>query len=299
MSKIVVAGLVNVETTVKINSFPIEYSPINFPFFGIKAQASGVGLNIGKALTTLGDEVKLLSMIGKDSAGVIVKKSLNDCGIDTSYIVEKISATPQSVVLYDNTGKRQIYCDLKEIQDCPYEQEIFKKVIKEASIVCLCNINFSRDLLKIAKDNGKIISTDVQVLGDIHDSYNADYMRYAQILFMSNENINEPVEEFVKSLAKEYDNEIIVVGLGSEGALLYVKKDNCIKKIQAVKTREVVNTIGAGDALFSCFIHYYSKNKNPYEALEKAIVFASYKIGVESAADGFLKEEELEKINHL
>jgi ribokinase len=299
MSKIVVAGLVNVETTVKINSFPIEYSPINFPFFGIKAQASGVGLNIGKALTTLGDEVKLLSMIGKDSAGVIVKKSLNDCGIDTSYIVEKISATPQSVVLYDNTGKRQIYCDLKEIQDCPYEQEIFKKVIKEASIVCLCNINFSRDLLKIAKDNGKIIATDVQVLGDIHDSYNADYMRYAQILFMSNENINEPVEEFVKSLAKEYDNEIIVVGLGSEGALLYVKKDNCIKKIQAVKTREVVNTIGAGDALFSCFIHYYSKNKNPYEALEKAIVFASYKIGVESAADGFLKEEELEKINHL
>jgi ribokinase len=299
MSKIVVAGLVNVETTVKINSFPIEYLPINFPFFGIKAQASGVGLNIGKALTTLGDEVELLSMIGKDSTGVIVKKSLNDCGIDTNYIVEKLSATPQSVVLYDNSGKRQIYCDLKEIQDCSYEQEIFKKVIKEASIVCLCNINFSRDLLKIAKDNGKIIATDVQVLGDIHDSYNADYMRYAQILFMSNENINEPVEEFVKNLAKEYDNEIIVVGLGSEGALLYVKKDNCIKKIQAVKTREVVNTIGAGDALFSCFIHYYSKNKNPYEALEKAIVFASYKIGVESAADGFLKEEELEKINHL
>lgn len=80
---------------------------------------------------------------------------------------------------------------------------------------------------------------------------------------------------------------------------MYVKKDNCIKKIQAVKTREVVNRIGAGDALFSCFIHYYSKNRNPYESLEKAVVFASYKIGVESAADGFLKEDELEKITQL
>jgi ribokinase len=299
MNKIVVAGLVNVETTVKINSFPIEYSPINFPFFGIQSQASGVGLNVGKALTTLGDEVKLLSIIGKDSAGLIVKKSLIDCGIDTSYIEETISATAQSVILYDDSGKRQIYCDLKEIQDCSYNQEFFKEVIKDSSIVCLCNINFSRNLLKIARDNGKIIATDVQVLGDIYDAYNADYMKYADILFLSNENIKGSVEEFIKGIAKEYDNEIIVVGLGSEGVLLYVKKDNCIKKIQAVKTREVVNTIGAGDALFSCFIHYYSMDRNAYEALEKAVVFASYKIGVESAADGFLKEDELEKISHL
>lgn len=250
-------------------------------------------------MTTLGDEVKLLSMIGKDSAGLIVKKSLIDCGIDTSYVEETISATAQSVVLYDDSGKRQIYCDLKEIQDCSYDQEVFKEVIKDSLIVCLCNINFSRNLLKIAKDKGKIIATDVQVLGDIYDAYNSDYMKYADILFLSNENIKGSVEEFAKGIAKEYDNEIIVVGLGSEGALLYVKKDNCIKKIQAVKTREVVNTIGAGDALFSCFIHYYSKNRNPYEALEKAVIFASYKIGVESAADGFLKEDELEKINHV
>lgn len=296
MSKIVVAGLVNVETTVKIDSFPIEYSPIHFPFFGVQSQASGVGLNVGKALTTLGDEVKLLSMIGNDPSGVIVENTLKNCGIDTSYIVQKLSATPQTVVLYDNNGKRQIYCDLKEIQDCSYDEETFRKSIEDASIVCLCNINFSRNLLKIAKDNNKIIATDVQVLGDIHDSYNADYMRYANILFLSNENIKGPVEDFVKSISEIYNNDVIVVGLGGEGALLYVKKDNFMSHFKAVKTREVVNTIGAGDSLFSAFIHYYSKNSDPYEAIKKAIVFASYKIGVASAADGFVTEEELEKI---
>lgn len=296
MNKIVVAGLVNVETTVRIDSFPIEYTPINFPFFGVQSQASGVGLNIGKALTTLGDEVKLLSMIGNDSSGIVVKNELENCGIDTSYIVENLSSTPQSVVLYDNGGKRQIYCDLKEIQDCSYEEDVFRKVIEDASIVCLCNINFSRNLLKIAKDNNKLIATDVQVLGDIYDPYNADYMRFANILFLSNENIKEPVDDFVKSIIKEYDNDIIVVGLGSKGALLFVKKDNFMSYFKAVKTREVVNTIGAGDSLFSSFIHYYSKNRDPYEAIKKAIVFASYKIGVASAADGFATEEELEKI---
>ena len=296
MNKIVVAGLVNVETTVRIDSFPIEYTPINFPFFGVQSQASGVGLNIGKALTTLGDEVKLLSMIGNDPCGVIVKNELEDCGIDTSYIVQNLSSTPQSVVLYDNGGKRQIYCDLKEIQDCSYEEDVFRKVIEDASIVCLCNINFSRNLLKVAKDNNKLIATDVQVLGDIHDPYNADYMRFANILFLSNENIKEPVDDFVKGIIKEYDNDIIVVGLGSKGALLYVKKDNFMSYFKAVKTREVVNTIGAGDSLFSSFMHYYTKKGDPYEAIKKAMIFASYKIGVASAADGFVTEEELEKI---
>lgn len=296
MSKIVVAGLINVETTVKIESFPIEYKPINFPFFGIQSQASGVGLNIGKALTTLGDEVVLLSMIGRDASGIIAKNQLEESGIDTSYITKNLSSTPQSVVLYDESGKREIYCDLKEIQDCSYEEDIFIKVIENSSIVCLCNINFSRNLLKIAKDNNKLIATDVQVLGDIHDTYNSDYMKYADILFLSDENIHESVEDFVRSIIKEYDNDIIVVGLGDKGALLYVKKDNCIRKFPAVKTREVVNTIGAGDSLFSCFIHYYSKNGNPYEAIEKANIFASYKIGAASASDGFLQEKGLEKI---
>lgn len=296
MSKIVVAGLVNVETTVKIDSFPIEYAPIDFPFFGIQSQASGVGLNIGKALTTLGDNVILLSMIGKDSSGIIVKNALNDCEIPTNYIIDNLSSTPQTVALFDASGKRKIYCDLKEIQESSYDEEIFKKTIKNASIVCLCNINFSRNLLKIAKDSNKIIATDVQVLGDIHDIYNADYMRYANILFLSNENIKGSVEEFVKEIANEYNNDIIVVGLGSEGALLYVRKDNYMKRYKAVKTRKIVNTIGAGDSLFSCFIHFYAKNFNPYEAIKKAIVFASYKIGVASAADGFVTEEELERL---
>lgn len=296
MSKIVVAGLVNVETTVKIESFPIEYAPIDFPFFGIQSQASGVGLNIGKALTTLGDDVILLSMIGKDSSGIIVKNALKDCGITTNYIMDNLSSTPQTVALFDASGKRKIYCDLKEIQDCSYNEELFEKTIENASIVCLCNINFSRNLLKIAKDTNKIIATDVQVLGDIHDTYNVDYMRYANILFLSNENINGSIEKFVKSISDEYNNDIIVVGLGSEGALLYVRRDNYMERYKAVKTRKVVNTIGAGDSLFSCFVHFYAKTSNPYEAIRKAIVFASYKIGTTSAAEGFMTEDELERL---
>ena len=52
-NKIFVSGLMNIETTVKIKSFPINYFPIDYPFFGVNSSVSGVGVNVGKALKNL------------------------------------------------------------------------------------------------------------------------------------------------------------------------------------------------------------------------------------------------------
>ena len=57
MKKILVSGLVNTETTVKVGAFPIEYAPIEYSFFGVNTSVSGVAYNIVKALKTLGDEI--------------------------------------------------------------------------------------------------------------------------------------------------------------------------------------------------------------------------------------------------
>jgi ribokinase len=73
-------------------------------------------------------------------------------------------------------------------------------------------------------------------------------------------------------------------------------------RFDPVYTRPVVNTIGAGDALFSSFLDGFLRTKDPYKALSRAIVFASYKIGEKGAAEGFLNREELvewqKKIEH-
>ncbi len=58
----------------------------------------------------------------------------------------------------------------------------------------------------------------------------------------------------------------------------------------------MVNTIGAGDALFSSFLHFYRRLGSPYEAIKRAVVFASYKIGEAGAAQGFLDEAGLEAL---
>ena len=294
MSRIFVAGLINMETTLAVDSFPIPYFPVRYPFFGIQTTVSGVGYNIAKALTTLGDTVHLASLIGKDDNAELVRKALERDNVPDDLVLSETEATAQSAILYDPQGRRQIHTDLKDIQNHSYPEAQARPVIEASDLAAICNVNFSRPLLEVAKRAGKWIATDVHALSDIEDDYNRDYMAAAQILFLSDESLPAEPEEIARQVMGRYGNEIVVIGLGAKGALLAVRKDDVIERVPAVTTRQVINTIGAGDALFSAFLHSFMRTKDPYSAIRTACVFASYKIGTKGAADGFLTREELE-----
>lgn len=294
MKKILVSGLINTETTVKVKKFPIEYFPIDYPFFGVNTRVSGVAYNLAKALKSLGDDVNFITMTGTDFSAEYVKSKIEEIGISTEHIKCTLKETPNSVVLYDNEGKRQIYCDLKDVQDTDYSFE--KEIYEDCDVVIACNTNFNRELLKKAHQDNKIIATDVHVLSDIMDEYNRDFMKYANILFLSDENIKNDYREFLLKIEEEYKNDIIVLGMGKKGALMYVKQEDNFYELPAVNVREVVNTVGAGDSLFSSFIHYYAKGLSPIECLKRAEIFAAYKIGFDGASVGFADEETVEKM---
>ena len=168
-----VSGLVNTETTAAVRGFPIPYYPIDYAFFGVNTAVSGVAYNTAKALTVLGDGVRLASMTGKDYAASYILESLRAMGISTDHIQPKLQQTPASVVLYDHEGKRQIYCDLKDIRETLYDFTPAR--LDGIDLVVACNINFNRPLLRLAKEAGKVIATDVHVLGNIYDDYNREF----------------------------------------------------------------------------------------------------------------------------
>lgn len=294
MKKILVSGLINTETTIKIKQFPIEYFPIDYPFFGVNTRVSGVAYNLAKALKTLGDEVRFVSMTGDDFSAKYIREELTNIDVSTEYVQTILKETPSSAVLYDNSGKRQIYCDLKDVQD--QNLDCGKELYEDCDIVIACNTNFNRELLKKAKADNKIIVTDVHVLGDIYDEYNRDFMQYANILFLSDENINGDYKDFIMSLENAYGNDVIVLGRGDKGALMYVKAEKRFYEFPAVSVGNVVNTVGAGDALCSSFVHFYAKGLKADEALMRAQIFASYKIGFDGASEGFATEEKVEEL---
>jgi ribokinase len=297
MNNILVCGLINIETTIKVDNFPIKYSPVEYNFFGVNSSVSGVVYNIIKALKTLGDIPIFFSIIGNDMYKEIIFSELKKDKIDTDYVLPLLEKTIQSGILYDR-NKRKILLDLKNIQEINFPIDLLKDVINKIDLGIICNINFSRDFLQVLKENGKIIATDVHVLNDINDNYNNDYIKYSDILFLSNEGIIGNENDMIMQLSLKYNHEIIVITMGENGLLMYAKEKHEIKHFPAIKTREVVNTIGAGDALFSCFIHYYCNTKDPYYSIQLATLFASYKIGESGGSKGFLTEEELIKLKN-
>lgn len=294
--KILVSGLINIETTLRVNGFPINYYPIDYPFFGIKSEVAGVAYNLSRAFQVLGDEIKLLSYIGDDEEGQRILRKLKEDNIDYQYILSELKETPTSIILYDRQGKRQIYCDLKDIQEKELLFLDMDKCIRESDIIVACNTNFNRAFIKKAKELGKTIATDVHVLSNTEDSYNNEFMQYADILFFSDEQLPCNPEIFLDKMKDTYSSKIFVIGMGEKGAMLYERSKNQKYYLQAVKTEKVVNTVGAGDALFSSFLHYYGKGYEPVHALERAQIFAAKKIEYNGASIGFCEEGQIEEI---
>jgi ribokinase len=296
MAEILVSGLINLETTLRIEGFPIAYSPVTYPVFGVQSAVAGVGYNIAKALITLGDQPHLVSLIGRDPIAPLVRQQLAADGIAGEFVLAEAEQTAQSVILYDGEGRRQIHTDPKDVRERAYPVAEFERALAPCSVAALCNINFSRPFLQKAREAGKLVATDVHAIASLDDEYNADFMRASQVLFMSDENLPCAPEEWAEAVQAKYGNAIVVIGLGDRGALLSVKADAATTRLPAAHVRPVVNTVGAGDALFAAFLHYYGKSRNPYAALRRAVVFAGYKVGAATASDGFLNAAAVERI---
>lgn len=292
--EILVSGLLNIETTVSVRGFPIPYYPIDYPFFGIHSDVSGVGYNIAKALTVLGDHVSLFSFLGSDDEARRILDRLHKDGISTDHIRQTLKNTPVSSVLFDPQGKRQIYCDLKDIQDQMILPDTVGDELHHCQIAALCNINFNRQLIQKARQQAILTATDVHVLSDINDEYNRDFMENADILFFSDEKLPCPAEEFIRRIEDRYHNRIIVTGMGEKGALLLDAVNHEVSMIPACQNGPIVNTVGAGDALFSSFLHFYAGTGDAKSALRKAVVFAGIKIGFNGASVGFSSEQEID-----
>jgi sugar/nucleoside kinase (ribokinase family) len=93
-----VCGTLNLETTFPITGFPLDYEPVSYRPFALRSQPSGVGFNIAWALRTLGNRVRLVSMVGSDFLGNALRQSMAKFGLSDEFILPILDQTPQSIV---------------------------------------------------------------------------------------------------------------------------------------------------------------------------------------------------------
>lgn len=296
--KIIVSGIINVETNVYADHFPIQYSPVRYLCNQVNSNVGGVAFNIANALATLSSDsdipvnTTLSTIIGNNIDGKTVSTACKGKLFKLDAYKTDYSSTPHSVILYASDGSRMIFNDLKNIQSNPPSMDID---FTDVSLFVSCNVNFNRPLLYKAKAAGTLIATDVHVLSTPYDEYNREFMEAADILFLSDERISEPKKDFLFTLKEIYPAKVIVMGLGKYGALLYTRENDAFYYFSPVKNDNVVNTVGAGDSLFSSFLFYYVNCSNPISALTKAEIFASRKISFNGSSNGFSTDYEIQK----
>lgn len=299
MSNFLVSGILQRETIVKVESLPIVYSPVTDIAQSIHTSLGGDSYNEAIALKWLGDQVDFFSMIGENDDANLINRKGSEITLDTNYILPKLSATPAAVIFYGNDKKQQIFEDIKNIRDAEYNINLFKSKLPTADMVLTANANFCRPLVKAAVEAEKKIALNIRTFKKETEKYNKFFLDNADIIYLSDDNLKDDPYDFMKDIVGKYNPEILILGQGSDGLIIYSSDKDSYTHYKSVKTNEIVNTVGAGNALFSCFLHYYQKTGDSTLSIRNALLFASYKIGFVGTSNGFMTEKQIEDWREL
>ncbi|MDE6913537.1 MAG: carbohydrate kinase family protein, partial [Lachnospiraceae bacterium] len=289
------------ETIVKVDDLPLPYKEFESIPETINTDIGGAGFNEAMALRWLGDEVDFMSMVAKNMSRSQIHAYLekNEVNLSTDYVLQKLDGMPTSVVLYKTSGKKQIFEDVKDIRTVEYDFDLFERQIQDKDMVHISNCNFCRPVLALAKKYNKPIALNVRSMRAEKIANKADFLAAADIVYISDDDLEGDPYDCINECRKKYDPEIIIMGMGDRGVILYMREDNSVIEYKPVKTYEVVNTVGAGNAIFSSFLHYYVKTKDARDAIKNALLFVSYKISFVGTSNGFMTEEQIEQWRKL
>lgn len=275
---ILVAGIANLETSVPIDTFPLDYAPVRYPTGQLRSRVAGVGANLATALLRLGSPSRIAGFVGTDPAGHAVRHELTSRGLDTSALADT-EQTPQSVILVEHGGRRGIHTDLKDLHNATYPTDDFDRALDQATLAVLTNIGFCRPLLARARERGVPIATDVQAIDNLDDPYNAEFIAHATVLACSHERLPcTPAQWAHDVLDRHPQCQTVLIGMGHDGCLLAVRNQLACH-IPAAAPGPVINTTGAGDALLAAYLHAtHTAGHDPTSAAERAILFAGHTI---------------------
>jgi ribokinase len=299
MSRYVVAGFSQIETMVKVEKLPLEYTSLVPSPNSIYSSVGGDAYNAALALKWLGNDVTLFSMVGRDQNMDLFNPPERKVTISTQYVLPLLESTPQLVMLFDSKRNEQRFEDTKNIRDVDYDMSMVAPLVAESDIVMLSNANFCRPFINAAHEHKKQVLTKFHAFRREKEKYNEDFLSESDIIFFSSSFLDEDPFEFVKDIEKKYGTDIIVLSQGKDGLIMYQKDKDMIAHYDSVATNQVVSSMGAGNALAACFIHRYTETGDPVIAIKDALLFASYKTGFIGTSNGFMTDEQLTQWHRL
>ena len=293
-TRIAVFGNSNMEVVIPAGQFPIPYEPSRtLPAGGIHVGAAGTACNVGIGLWRLGNQVSLCVTRGHDQVAAFVEACLPE-DPRLRIIPLPVPRQPVTAVLLDDHGRRLI---LNESRDRAWQHDPARaaETARGCDLVVLPIGSANALLAARAADFGVPVASDVHAIGGLHGDHEP-FCEAADILFMSDERLPVPAEEWLEQVMDRWPCRIAVIGQGARGATMAVRGDSDLHHAPAVDAGPVASTLGAGDALCAGFLDGHARGLPPRSALARATVYAAAKIRHIGGTQGLLNASELDRL---
>lgn len=256
-----------------------------FPEIGKEKFAGDMLLTLGSSTAifaansaALGVRTGFAGMIGRDTFGELVKRSLRDKGVDTRFVIESDAcATGATIVM--NYGEDRANLTYQGAMDRMRFADVDKELFALTRHIHLSSVFMQSglmqdlgELLRYARSQGVTVSLDTQ--WDPAETWNFDYRTLLPLVdvFLPNEKelmaltrratVDEAIREVVPYLGNA-----AVVKCGSRGSLL-VRRDGSVHVLDACLNRHVVDAIGAGDSFNAGFVRCFVQGR-PLEECQR------------------------------
>lgn len=216
----------------------------------------------------LGSKVCFVGLVGRDSFGDLVKKSLEAKKVDTRFILE--GDTPTGATICMNYGEDRANLTYQGSMDVMGYDDIDPSVFDSCQHIHLSSLFMQSALLRdvqkvldIAAKKGITVSLDTQ--WDPVEKWAFDYKKLLPkiTVFMPNEKelmaltATADLESAIAAV-EPYLGSAMMLKCGSSGSIL-IGKDGSRKHLPAFLNREVVDAIGAGDSCNAGFVSAFVK----------------------------------------
>jgi len=239
--------------------------------------AGGGGINVSKAIAKLGGNSLCIHTSG-GSAGIMLEEIILKDGIENKVILTQ-NWTRENFIAFENTTKAQYRFGFPGNELLEDEKQKVIETIKEINtkyLVLSGSLNeglptdFYQTIAEIAKAMGikVIVDTSGEPLRKVLEKgvylIKPNIGELAKLIGVEKLELSE-VEKAAKTIIENGAAEIVVVSLGTQGAILVSKE-----QIEFVKAPKVTkkSTVGAGDSMVGGMVWALSQNKTLKEVIQ-------------------------------
>lgn len=288
-----------------------------------EACPGGAPCNVLALLNKMGKKTAFLGKVGKDQFGVLLRKTLDDVGIDTSNLLidEQVNTTLAFVHTFPDGDREFSFYRNPGADMMLTAEEVNPEFLAQSRLFHFGTLSMTHDgvreatkkALQTAKDNGLMISFDPNLRPPLWSSLELakeqmEYgFRFCDILKISDNEIQfvsgkEDYDEGIRYLQEKYQIPLILLTMGKDGSRAYYKGMRVERDGFQCKT---IETTGAGDTFCGSSLNYILEHdfeNLTEEQLGEMLTFANAAAAIVTTRKGAIRampeKEEVDKLIH-